>query len=126
MDSMKQMNLGELIDALAGEDGTDSVYFDFAYFRPDGVHSWRGIYSELAIGYTSELKPGREIVTVGELLAVLRAADGGVFDGYKGGEYTMWRDTAVWVSNHDEAATTAIVGVEQLAGSVVLRTWQVR
>jgi len=117
------MNLGELIDALECEDSSDPVSFDFAYFHPDGVHSWRGVYSELAIGYSGEFK--RERTTVGDLLAILRKADGDWFTGYKGGEYRMTRKTPVWVSNHDEAASTAIVGVESVDGQVLLRTWYV-
>lgn len=103
---MSQMNIGQLIDVLERKDPDKYVEFDFVHFTPRGVHSYRGYYDQLAIGYE---RGGN--MKVGELLTTLRDAVGKTFTGYKGGEYTMFTDTAVWVANNDESGGTAIVDV---------------
>jgi hypothetical protein len=102
----EQMNLGELIDALKRKDRETSVYYDFVHFRPCGIHSYRGYYDQLAIGYDDS-----KDTSVGELLDMLKDADGKTFTGYKGGDYVMSLSTPVWVANHNESGGTAIVDV---------------
>lgn len=105
----KPMTLGELIDTLSRKDPEDWLLLDFVHFQPSGdVHSYRGDYSQLAIGYRS----GGDM-TVGAMLEKLKAADGAMFYGYKGGEYVMDRDTPVFVANHNESGGTAIVDVKE-------------
>ena len=55
-DESEQIALGELIKLVEEEPKEDdcTVTFDFGYFYPCGLMSWRGIYAELAIGYESE------------------------------------------------------------------------
>ena len=101
------ITLGDLIDALAKRPPEDEVVFDFCGLHPTDVDSYRGYYDHLAIGYSTEYKP----VKVAALLAELRAADGKVFTGYKGGDFRMDRDTPMWVANYGESGSTAVVGV---------------
>lgn len=102
------MTLGEMIAVLKRKPAGAFVYFDFVHFRPSGdVHSYRGYYEQFAIGYTNE----GENVTAGGLLAKLEAACGAEFYGYKGGSYTMYSDTPVWVANHNESGGTAVVDI---------------
>lgn len=115
--SEKQITLGELINTLKRKDPETEVTFDFVHFRPTGVHSYRGYYEDLAIGYES----GSEC-KVGTLLAKLIEANGKDFTGYKGGEFMMHRDTVVWVANHNEAGGTAIVDVVDDEWRVILKT----
>ncbi len=110
------MTLGEIIDTLKRKDPDTEVYFDFVYFRPEGIHSYRGDYSQLAIGY------GRADITVGQLLKLCEDADGATFTGYKGGEFEMGRSTPVWVANHNETGSTAIVDIEDRDWRIVLVT----
>ena len=113
-----QLTVGELVSILKRKDPELWVYFDFVHMRPDGgVHSYRGYYEDLAIGYES----GGEC-TVAQLIAWLEKAIGETFYGYKGGEYTMERDTVVWVANHNEAGGTAIVDVVDDSWRVILKT----
>lgn len=52
--SDRQMTLGELIKTLKRKDQDKYITFDFVHFRPaGGVHSYRGYYEDLAIGYES-------------------------------------------------------------------------
>lgn len=118
MQRHKQMTLGQLIDALERKDHAMGVQFSFVSMVPTGVHSYRGYYDQLAIGYEERYpKP-----TVGELLATLKDADGQTFTGYKGGDYTMDRSTAVWVANNGETGGTAIIDVIDGEYAIVLQT----
>jgi hypothetical protein len=81
-----QMTLGVLIEAL------EALPADRTITGLAGAHSYRGYYCDLAF------KPASEVRTVGELLAECRAAMGEVFEGYKGGDFTMGRTTPLWVA----------------------------
>ncbi len=117
------MSLGKLIEELSRCDEDKDVIFDFAYFRPDGLHSYRGFYHHLAIGYSSEYH--KESVTVGKLLEDLKHAVGTTFYGWKGGDYKMEEWTPVWVANSGEACSTAIDCIDRLDYEVIIRTKRV-
>lgn len=102
------ITLGALIDALSKRPRDHHVRFDFGALVPRGVASYRGYYSDLAIGHDDEWAKPR---TLGLLLDDLTAAVGKTFYGYKGGEYTMTRYTVVWAANYGQSDQTAIVGV---------------
>ena len=114
--------LGTLIDALSKLKAGAEVRFDFVYFAPAGLGSYRGYYDHLALGY------GTNKMTVATLLEELRGAlaPGKTYGGWKGGDYRMTRDTPVWVDNPGESSGTAIVGLRQkYEGLFVLVTRQV-
>lgn len=50
------------------------------------------------------------------------ALQGGEVHGYKGGEFSMFDDTPVWVSEHGLASGDMVVGVEEKADMVVIFT----
>lgn len=54
--------------------------------------SYRGYYADLAFRPTGTTRPASEV------LADCEAAMGRVFEGYKGGEYTMGERTPLWVA----------------------------
>jgi hypothetical protein len=58
------------------------------------AHSYRGYYSDLAFE-----KLDRKI-TVGEALKMIKECMGEIFQGYKGGDYMMGRNTPVWLSEY--------------------------
>jgi hypothetical protein len=55
-------------------------------------------------------------------LEMLKDADGKTFEGYKGGDYTMSRQTPVWVSNYGTSNETAVVGVIDKNYVVIIAT----
>ena len=118
-----QLTLGEIISKIetildnSTREARISVRFDFAYFRPTVLDSWRGIYSELALGYDER---GETDAT--DFLDELRSAVGKTFTGYKGGDFTMSRHTPVWVSNNGEACETAVVEVVDAGYQILLMT----
>lgn len=113
------MRLGDLIDYLAGCP-TDYEVQIFGLGKPDAFESWRGVYAELTLVPAAE---GR-LDTVGKLLEAARKADGGTFEGYKGGDFTMSRDTPVWADGCGAWDCNGILSVELNRNSetVTLRT----
>lgn len=65
------------------------------------VHSWRGDYSQLALGYDLYGRVEKP-VTVGKLKDLLKSCIGKKFIGYKGGEFLMSKRTSVYLDNYGE------------------------
>ncbi len=112
---MEQLTLGQFINMLENvskdhKDEEKTIRYDFGYFEPNGIHSYRGYYDQLALGY--EIKEYGEETKVSDVLKYCKNAIGKSFVGWKGGEYTMDEDTPLWVSNSGQACGTAIVGVK--------------
>lgn len=101
----EQLNLGRFIEALRAV-RQDLVIVGPDRHNPSRFISWRGIYAELALDY-----PGKESMTVAELLNHAEKADGSTFTGYKGGDFTMDRSTPVWWDQYGVGDHDAIVGV---------------
>lgn len=83
------------------------VYYDFCGLRPTFIDSWRGVYSELALNWEKDDPP----LNITQFLSMLEKAVGVVFEGYKGGSYTMTLDTPVWVSNYGDSWSTGVIDV---------------
>lgn len=144
--------IGGLSDALRQLDPEAAVYIDNR--PPTALSSYRGYYDHLAIerdeskshaetGHDGRGKPfdlGRfggwyapgvsqvrikTPATVRELVKALDLAVGLTFKGYKGGQYTMYADTDLWVSGYGDVDSLRIVGIEGLPGRVDLRTEEV-
>lgn len=141
--------LGSLRDALSVLDPAAAVYIDNR--PPTALSSYRGYYDHLAIerdgsrnarteldgrgdpfdlnmaGYGTYYPGNGEVSikadpTVGDLIEALDLADGEVFEGYKGGQYTMRASTDLWVSENGAVERLRIVAVEVLVGRVDLVT----
>ena len=101
------LTLGDLISKLMSLPTGTFVFYDFCGLRPTTeIGSYRGIYAHLSIGWTDT-----GVITVEQLVEALVEADGQTYDGYKGGKYTMSKDTPVWVARSGCADATAIVDV---------------
>jgi len=84
--TQSQMTLGELITAIK-ELPSDQVIDGFT--RP---HSYRGYYSDLAF------EPSEEKMMAKNLLVMVEPCLGQIFQGYKGGDFTMHKSTPCWIS----------------------------
>lgn len=102
-----QISLGYFIELLSARPVEQDVYFDVLNLVPTNLDSYRGYYEDLAIGFSLD---GRCLV--GALLAECRAAVGAEYQGYKGGEYIMDEDTALWVSNWGRCGNLIVTGVD--------------
>lgn len=121
-----QLSLGEIIskcEAIAEKghkisDGEISVVFDFGYLHPVSIDSWRGIYKELALGFSNKGNP----MKLSAFIEMLKDAIDKTFEGYKGGDYTMSRHTPVWVANYGNSGSTAVIDVIDAEYQVVIVT----
>lgn len=116
-----QLTLGELIkqfeDIKEHAECNQEVFFDFGYYRPTSLYSWRGAYEELGLSYDEESE-----ATVESLLIELKSAIGKQFTGYKGGDYIMSEDTPVWAAQPNHGGYTAICGVTNIGYRVIINT----
>ena len=124
------LTLGELVAKLEGfttEQLDLPIRFDNTDYYPTTLGSWRGVYSEMYVGYIQDEVNGynsdeiewesedgehREYVRVGiemrkptasEFLRRIKESIGKQFTGYKGGDFTMNRHTPLWVSSYGKS-----------------------
>lgn len=118
----RQLTLGEIIEKLEkcgltqGEnDKPKQVSYDFGTAIPTTLNSWRGSYSELALGYKLSGYDNNEEhfakTTAESLMSELKSAIGKYFYGWKGGEFVMNENTPVWVANPGDSGDTGIIDV---------------
>jgi len=112
------MTLGEMIDTLSRKNPEFPVYYEFCMLGVCGLSSYRGYYDHLAIGFTTE----GDGLNVRQLLNRLEVAVGAVFDGYKGGKYTMTRQTPMWAANYGQSGSTAIADIRDTGWCILLKT----
>lgn len=115
-DERGQLGIGELAALLRATPPDKVVIAD----APNGpvtvsrdVMSYRGYYDQLAI------EPDGQ-TTAGALATALSEAIGESFQGYKGGDYSMSRNTPVWLSRHGDASGYAVTGVVEAEDAVIL------
>ena len=122
------VTLGALIDALElvkyDNDGKPRhVRFDFGGLLPNmRVNSYRGYYSELAVGFESygersmrvrsDVQAVEDYPNVIELLTALKCALDTEMTGYKGGQYKMHRNVGVFVAQYGDATQCGIVDLD--------------
>lgn len=117
------LKVGAFMDELRRMPADEQVKYDFAYFGPTKLQSYRGYYEDAALGYDSH-EFGHypyEYPTVKQLLEHFEQTIGKVFEGWKGGNSRPIRfDTSLWVSNPGEAGDTIIVGVQRFTYVTIL------
>lgn len=105
---MTRMTIGEIIETLERYPATWRVTIGAPLLYWDGVHSYRGIYTEPACGYTTRESPR----PVAEVLRDLRdLVSGRTFTGYKGGEYSYGPHQELHVANHGDVGDSYIGSV---------------
>lgn len=124
-----QLSLGELILKLeAVQDKNKKIVLDFGK-HPTGLDSWRGIYAELAINFDDASQ-----LTAQEFFDLCKEAVGKEYEGYKGGEFVMHRQTPIWVANYGNSGidceykdktdyiNVGVTGISELEDEVVILT----
>lgn len=116
--SKYHLTLGKAIERLKEVNRDWEVRFGGDFMEadtpfPGHVTSFRGFYEDLAIVCTSDP------CTVQDLLDRLEGALGGVFQGYKGGDFLMDERTPLWQAQYGDLGY-AIVGMEENDGLVTL------
>jgi len=85
----EQMTLGELINRLHEFNMEDEIC------NLSNPHSYRGYYEHLAFEYNP-----LSYIKVKYIIEMCEGCIGKVFEGYKGGEYEMNRNTPVWIAKY--------------------------
>jgi hypothetical protein len=93
--------LGEIIDYLRTLPPDMIVERGF-----DHPHSYRGYYEDLAF------EPALN-VTVKQMLAAAEYANGHTYEGYKGGDYVMDRETDCWLANYGDCGVPIVIPGKQ-------------
>lgn len=109
------MTTKELIAILKTATPTARVYFSFCECVPTTIDSWRGIYAEPALGWSAAgyTKGISAYPTAATLIVELeKGIGGGVYDGWKGGEYSYGGDEELHVDNPGDYTQTEIESVE--------------
>lgn len=113
------ITLGEMIRQLEVCDQNSTISFDFGGLQPTTFSSWRGVYSELAVGWDSGYG-----TKVSEILERCKKAVGSEYMGWKGGEYVMSESTPVWVDNPGKYSCTGISEIDGSSYEVVIKTYR--
>lgn len=113
------ITLGALIDALENIPEDATVKYNFPGAFPTTLNSYRGYYNQLALGHGGF--DYNEPVTKELLLSRLEAAIGATFTGWKGGEFTMDRDTPVWCANPGDPSGYGITKVKSDGYYIILK-----
>ena len=103
-----QLTLGDFQTFLKRMPFDRRVRFDFPNAIPKEFNSYRGYYTDLALGYEDPY--GKHLI-LENFLQYVKSIEGQVFTGYKGGDYTMNRWTPLWAANYGDTTSIAIVGV---------------
>jgi hypothetical protein len=117
------MTIGQVLDALKAAKPDAHVRFAFGGIAPDAVDSWRGIYSDAALGFSGG-EYAATPVTAAELIRRLEdaIAPTAEFHGWKGGEYHYDRSTPLHIDNRGCCTNTELTRVEVDEWSVTLHT----
>ena len=110
--------LGDFIGALSALPPDMPVRFQRGA-KVGSFHSWRGDYAQLTLDTADE---GPHPRTVADLLEAARAAAGAVFEGYKGGMFTMTRHSELYADSLGEYTQRRIEAIVQDHGTVLLIT----
>ena len=78
---------------------------EYEGFAPGNMDSYRGYYDQLSIA------PDGGGETVKRLLVNLEGSIGSTYSGWKGGEYTMDKDTWIWISEVGVSSEIMLVDI---------------
>ena len=116
-----KITLGKFIELLEEVPAENTIMFDMLLdLVPTTMHSDRGSYDEIGIGY--DLNDNiMERPTVSKLLAHCKQSLGKTFTGYKGGDYPVTKERLMNMSNYGSTGR-AITGIERYSGMTTILT----
>jgi len=103
---MKQLTIAELVEQLS------SFPSDKQIDALECAHSYRGYYDDIAFESNGRKQPANEVMNY------VISCIGQQFEGYKGGTYTMDKNTHVWLSTEGLASGNKLTGYT-MKGEVV-------
>jgi len=119
------MTIRELIDELLQNTPDAKVYFSFGDCVPTTIDSWRGAYSEPALGWAPSGYSGDgKAPTVAALIEKLEKAVGPYshYHGWKGGEFQFTDNQTLRIDNPGDSTDTVVDRVEDRDWLVMIHT----
>ena len=126
-ENMHQLSLGELIDLLSDVQPYKHVIFDFGDALSGDTQLldyYRRHPTELAIRHRRPEENYR-MTSAEVIIGHLSESVGSTFIDHLGQERTMSRETPLWAANWKQTTDNAIVGLEELPNTVIVRTWRI-
>jgi len=109
------LTLYKLLKELEGVPDAALITFDTGGY-PDQPYSYRGYYSDLCFSRSDQE------ITVKDFIGTAKDCLDKTFQGYKGGDYVMAKDTPLWVAEYGSCGD-AIIGIKPLSSdNVILQT----
>ena len=115
------MTLGQFIQALKNLDPETYLFLGFGY-PVSTFSSYRGCYRDIALHWT----PYGQLLgsnTVKDVLEEAMVALRATFTGWKGGNYRMYENTRLWISNPGDTEGLAVVDVQD---DGIIQIWVMR
>ena len=109
------MDIREVIEKLKKMPSDRNVFFNFCHCVPTTVDSWRGIYSELALGW--DMPSYDKIITVAGLIKELESAI-----TQKGGDFSYNLDSPLHIDNPGKYTLTEIEDIVDVEWGVIIIT----
>ena len=82
---------------------------DYSGMCPYDTDSYRGYYDELSL---NPIDPNKEEVDLNRFVKMMEDSLGRAYYGYRGGEYYMYKDTFVWLSEYGESSGFAVTDIQ--------------
>ena len=116
------MTIGEVLKEILNAPDDHTVVFAFGGIYPTRVDSYRGDYSEAALGFSSG-DYGNERMTVANFRRELQnSIDGREYHGWKGGLYRYNKSTPLHVDNYGNCSNTEIERIEVNDYDIIIHT----
>ena len=97
------------------------VFYDIGDLFPTEFASFRGYYEDIALGFSAG-EIAYEPQTVDEFIERTEATIGATFYGYKGGDFKMDEDSALWIANWGDSSSTVVYDVRLHSFQIVIHT----
>ena len=115
--------LGEVILLLKMQPQGNIVQLDFDdSCDVFSLHSYRGYYQYLALGYNPKAYKQEPNNTVSQVLEMFEGALGKSFTGWKGGEFQMHSKTIVFVANSGESTSIMLTDIKTVGDKTFICT----
>lgn len=116
--SSDQWTLGKLFYELGGVRSGATTYLRRGglEYVPEYFHSWRGSYEMVSLSYIGR----QNYIDAYEVYRKTEKAIGGVFEGWKGGSFSMTDDTPVFADAEGEYEGYGVYNLINVAGDCVI------
>ncbi len=117
--SAGNLSIGEMLDKLNKFKDDEQITFTNEKFHDGTFDSYRGYYEDMYIGWSNSDNGAN---TVGSLKdTLITALNQGEMYGYKGGDFSIDRDTLVWMAEYGNTGDM-IVDVQKIDGHIFVVT----